>query len=1309
MGRRREPTEDELRAEQNKEIDDAIEEGKTDFDLKTKLQDVAARVGSIKTLTKLTIHCPSFPKEIGQLTALESLSIESNDWPSMPEEIGNLVNLETLYAYHNKFPKLPESFGNLVKLRKAVLWQNMLTTLPKSIGKLVNLQELEIKWNPMKSWPDEIAKLEALEEIDAHSMELTDVPADLSGMKKLHRLVLAQNKFKTFPKGLLTLPALVELDLSRNGLVELPEDITRIKTLRELKVKENPLKTLPKTLFSLPLAALNVKQCKLTELPPEVANPPLIGLDVWGNPFKNLPDEIQRQTPSDILAHLGYRKPRVIEGDVPPPEERKAIVAKYKVGFEKFLRGSRDRERTGKILAFFQGTANEVPGVAVKDMHEFNEWLDEVFQPYAAWTFVERRMLAFMAQGWRYKYPGFDYFKGWGEQLYRWLKAQIAEESQGSMLFSDVAREVIAQGVGEDEFLVGALRELDESILREDKSPTSFGAYLLEVAPRKLELLGTEGKASAGEAIVGLLIRNRKDLFVKVADKFMVLEPSDSGVLHAPYELLRQACPVEPARFEKLLFEAIDKTDCDHCRAEAGRVLVENYPQHRAKALAIAKRTLAAISDRKNKEERFHFYWSDSENRWDDATAAYIDWCFRTFGKDVHEDVHHLVENTKVFQLETAEVLAKALGQGAIDMLGEGLDMHIEDDDTAAHFRRMFALLAPFDWSKYYDKAWEIARSEYRQVRQTACLALARLDPKVVLPKAKELLASKRGHEREAGVYVLTLIDHPDAKKILDGLLDSETSDDARDLIARAKYRDEAACDKAELERRVKSAKGRGKLDKPVAKWLDEKKLPKLFLAKSKTPLDSESVRFLFYRQARQDEIALDPEARGPLALVDRAKAGDFARKLLDLVLKNGGVMAKNRFALALIGTLGDERVIEPLEELALEKQNENAARTLGLLGSMEAARALDRILKAYRVKYPNMREAAQEGFDRAAERLGLTPFELSDTMIPDFGFKNGRLAIAGTKPELFATLSSERKIIVVDKAGQLVKNPKLAAKPKADLKALGEEVRTAQKQLGANLEYYLIVRRRWNGASWKTFFENPLASAFARGFVWGVYDSSGNPKTTFRVTSGGETVGLLGRSEAATGLAEARVSLPTSGDIGLVHPLEIDAGLRAKWLAEIARAGVTPAFPQLDRPTFAVMDEERSRGKCYRFEDQELAGATFKGRAERRGWRRGSVIDSGEVSAYRKVFPHDKVEVFVGTNGLSVQSGFDGGEDVTLKDLFFVRPGAVVTGAYTYDEPHDESDARLIRLSDVPPIVFSEAIADLWAITKRKDEDAEA
>ncbi|MFT3697779.1 MAG: DUF4132 domain-containing protein [Kofleriaceae bacterium] len=1283
MGRRREASPDDQRAEQNKEIDEAIAAGKTEFSLRTEFQDVARRVGEITTLTSLTLTCPEFPDEVCKLTKLKSLTVEGNDWKSMPEDIGNLVELESLHAYSNKFKKLPDSFGNLTKLSQAVLWSNELTTLPKSIGKLKNLRELEIKWNPLKSLPDEINGLEALLELDAHSTQLSELPDDLSGMVKLHRLILGGGKFKTFPKGLLTLPALVSLDLGENQIKTLPDDISKLTKLRHLKIKENPLSSLPDSLFELPLTALNIKQCQFKKLPRGVADLPLISLSVWGNPFTDLPDEIQRMTAMDIFQHLGFKQPRVIEGDV--PADAAALIAKRKVGFEKFVRDSRDKDRAKKLVAFFTGKTNEVPGTdSDADWHELGPLDEDTLLPYAQWSFIERRILAFMVQAWYFQYPGFDYYKGWGESLLRWMKPQLDAEPADSTLFSDVAKLLIEQGLDEETFLRSALRELPEGILRADKSPTSYGRYLLEVAPRHLELLASQDRDSIREALVGLLIRNRKDLFVQVADRLMKFEPDEDGEMHAPYEVLAQACAVEPKRFESQLLDAIERTTCDHCRAETGRVLVDHYPEKRAQALEIARRTLGIISERKNKQGRFNFYWSGGE-RWSDATAAYIDWCLRTFGNDVNADIHSLVENTKVFDIEVAEVVARALGQDAVAMIAEGLDMTVEDDDIASHFRRIFALLAPLDWTKYYDKAWDLAKSEYAQVRATACLALGRLAPNLVLPKAQELLASKKDHEREAGVHVLSLISDPEATRLLDELLDTETSDDARDLIVRA--RDLADCDRAEFARRVAAAKERGKLAKPIAKWLDEKKLPKLVI-KGK-PLDPDAVRWLLYRQTRQTEIAIDPEARGPLALIDRAKAGDFAAKLLALVIKNGGVMAKNRFALALVGALGDERVIEPLEELAIEKQNENAVRTIGLVGSLDAARALDRILKEYRVKYPNLRGAAQEGFDAIAEAQGVTPFELSDTMIPDFGLPRVKL-----DAKLFATLV-DRKIVVTDKAGAIVKSPKLAAKPKEQLAQLRDDVKAATRQLAQNLEYYLIVRRRWVGSAWRTFFEgNPLAFAFATGLVWGVYDGV-TLKTTFRLTEDRKTVDANG----------AAVSVAKDADIGLVHPLELAADQRAAWLA----SGLQPAFSQLDRPTFAVADDEKTRTKCFRFEDQELAGATFKGRAERLGWRRGSVIDSGEVSAYRKLFPHDKIEVFIKTDGLNVQSGFDYDSEVTLADLFFVRPGSVVTGTYTYDEPRDESDGRLIGLASVPPIVFSEAIADLQAIMRRKDDDAEA
>jgi hypothetical protein len=1018
--------------------------------------------------------------------------------------------------------------------------------------------------------------------------------------------------------------------------------------------------------------------------------PALAELEIWGNPIKGVDDELARKGKNEIFQALGLWKPRVV-APAPGDPERTTELKKRATALEKFQREAKRRggDKVVKLVAFLNGKTDEVPAPALDDESHLAA-IRHVLAPFPEWSFVDRRILAFMTQdAWRFKQPGQDYFSGFDEGFFQWLEPLIKEEKDGSTLFADVAKEVLAFGITEATYLAGALQRLDEALMVDDKA-TSFGRYVVDAARRDHSFILAQKRDSVKEALIGLLVRNAKDLFAKIGDKLLVIAPDEDGDVHVPYDALDHACAMEPARFEALVLEGIEKTTCDPCRAETARTLVKRYPKHKAKALEITKQTLARIAERKNKEDRYQFYWSGG-GHWEDGTAEYIDWAYETFGDAVKPDIHDLVEKTKTFSLDVAEVIAKRFGQSAVDTLAEGLQMTFDDDDIAPHFRRMFAMLAPLDWSKYHDKAWELARSEHKRVRETACLALARLDANVVVPKAKELLEAKRGHEREAGVMLLTLVTNAGhdfgAKKLLAQILEDEKSDDARDLVAKTFFAGESKCDKKEADRRVQSAKARGKLDKPIAKWLDEKKLPKI--------ADPAWLRFLFYRQTRQTEIAIDPEARGVFDLIDKKKTGDFAKKLLDLVVKNGGLAAKNRFALALVGTFGDAKVIDVLEESATDDQNENACRTLGLVSgasAMDAARALDRIMKVYRVKYPNVRGAAEEAFDAIAERLGKTPFELADAMIPDFGMKNGRIALKGLK-DVFAMIDDHQKVAFVDSKNVPVKKAP-TAKSSPAVKELVDLVKESARQLKNNLEYYLIVRRRWDLPAFSAFFEtNPLAFSFARGFVWGSYEGA-KLAQAFRVTKDAERVGVDGKV----------VKLAKNAQIALVHPLEINAAERAKWIAAMASAQIEPAFAQLDRPTFMPNDDERARAKCFRFEDKELASLTFKGRAERRGWRRGSVIDSGEVSAYRKVFPHDKIEVFIGTEGMNVTAYADDGE-VTLKDLFFVRPGAVVTGSYTYDEPRDEDDDRLIRLSDVPPIVFSEVVADLTAITKEKEE----
>src|SRR5207244_841027 len=200
-----------------------------------------------------------------------------------------------------------------------------------------------------------------------------------------------------------------------------------------------------------------------------------------------------------------------------------------------------------------------------------------------------------------------------------------------------------------------------------------------------------------------------------------------------------------------------------------------------------------------------------------------VGWMLSKFGKEVRSEVLAYAEATQVYDLDVAEAIAKALGQDGVEAIAEGLDMKIESAGTAEHFRRVFGLLAPLDWSKYLDKAWKIACSEHAAIRDVACAAIAKLDAPKVIGAAKLLLEAKKSDERAAGITVLARLGTPEAKKILGELRDREASDDARDLIVREQYREPAKIDLKEVARRVAVAKERGKLAKPVAKWLDEK------------------------------------------------------------------------------------------------------------------------------------------------------------------------------------------------------------------------------------------------------------------------------------------------------------------------------------------------------------------------------------------------------------------------------------------------------------------------------------------------------
>lgn len=565
-----------------------------------------------------------------------------------------------------------------------------------------------------------------------------------------------------------------------------------------------------------------------------------------------------------------------------------------------------------------------------------------------------------------------------------------------------------------------------------------------------------------------------------------------------------------------------------------------------------------------NKDHEFKFKWSQ-ESGYTDGSKKFVEYVANTFGYEVRDEIFLFVKNTKVLSLDNIGTALSVYKQDAIDIAAEGLKMTINGNDMASFYRKFFTMLAPFDFSAYYDKVWEVAVSAFREVAQTACLLLSRQPLAVVRVQTAEYLCSKQADTRYAGIMVAGLTGAPEMLQLLEPLLESEKNEELRDQVVNFVYRQPVVLNIESAKQRIAATAKRGKLDKPVAKWLTGVELPALFWNDG-TALDQTAVNFLLYRQSRLKDIGPEKEARDIYPLIDRNKSADFALALLKLVMKNGGAKAPNRFGLSLAALLGDGEVLPTLMETAIEDKNENACIALGWQGSLEAAFALDKIVLFFKTKYPNVRNAATEAFELIADNRNLSASELKDKIIPDFGFVNRKWQFSNGKDQVCVSVDRNMKLLLEDAQGK-----KIASLPKTFddaakkvFKQTSADIRDAAKQLAINLENYLCTQRKWSVTDWNAFFLNhPLAFALAQNFVWGAY---GNREL--------KQLFMLKQDGTLTDVANKEIEWQPAHKIGLVHPIELSDEQIAQW-QQLAGNSKTP-FPQLNRKTYHAGEELR-------------------------------------------------------------------------------------------------------------------------------------
>ena len=662
-------------------------------------------------------------------------------------------------------------------------------------------------------------------------------------------------------------------------------------------------------------------------------------------------------------------------------------------------------------------------------------------------------------------------------------------------------------------------------------------------------------------------------------------------------------------------------------------------------------------------------------------------------------------------------------GQGAVQLAALehwiALRGPAQSEAISGHLRTAFAgsdtqsvaravrLAGDFDLPRVEAAVWPLLAHKSRGVREAAAATLAKLG-EARLPRVRELWSAKKADTRIAAVSWLKALGTPAALGALRDRLDDEENDDVRDaiLLALDQAGGGAAADPAELKRRMKATLA--KLDGPPVKWLAVKKLPAAKLNSGKA-LDADSLLYLLHRQSRVKDIRADLEARPLYAQVDRDTSGDLALAVFH-AWQGAGADAEHRWVLAFAALLGDDRLVPLLTrqirdwaEATRGKLSEYAVQALALLGTDTALLAVDALAIRYRSKFKNIGKAATEAFAEAAAARGLTPEELGDRVVPWLGFEPGKpRVIACGKTQVEVRLGGDFKFAFRDAASgkKLAKLPDSApAEVKAEFKELAASLKEAVKAQHLRMEALMVRQFRWPVARFRELYlAHPLLVPFAQRLVWGHFAAGGKLTATFRALD----------DLSLTDAADEPVTLPAKGEVGVVHPLELPADGRTAWVKHLADYAVEPPFGQLDRPVIAAQPDQAAQKFGKDLAGTELNAMTFKGRAERLGWARGSVCDAGGINYYRKTFPNAGVEVFLGLEGMFV--GVDMYSDVTLGDWFFVRSGSVKIGSYEYDEPGNDTDPRLVSFGAVPPIAYSEALGDLARIAgKGTSADAEA
>ncbi len=636
------------------------------------------------------------------------------------------------------------------------------------------------------------------------------------------------------------------------------------------------------------------------------------------------------------------------------------------------------------------------------------------------------------------------------------------------------------------------------------------------------------------------------------------------------------------------------------------------------------------------------------------------------------EFLKHLAER---FKIESLPYLLRLLAKDPSPIL-KVYDLSFYND--------LFKLIEPYDLKPHLSEILDCGvKSANRRIQGLIAEAVSQYDEAKKL--AIDLLGEKKVDQRVLAAMILSKWGSEDVLSVLDEALSKENNDATRDIMLDSliSQRFPKPYTYEQVIQMVELAGKRKKLARWGEKWLKEEELPKLYWSATDNPLTEEQVRFLFYRMKRAKGINSDIEAKQLIGQLDVQKSIPFAKALISSFLDSNSDN-KLKYYLTIAGLIGNDEIAHSLNTVFKKniadkrmKMAQYVVGSLAMVGTDKALRMVEAIYRKFANKRPQVSQSAQDALTAAATELGITMDELSDRIVPDFGFEELYKNFVVEGEEYRAFISADFKLNYLNEDNKIRKSipPKADKEIKKEFKEIEKEIREVIKSQSIRLEKYLVESRQWKVNEWRElFFQNPIMFVYGLKLLWGVFDEKGQLINSF----------YCAEDTGCYDIADEEIEIEEAHFIRIIHPIYLTENQRNLWKEKIYELSLITLFPILDRPVLHKETEELDKTFVNRFNGKDVPqGADFVNTfLMKRNWLR-STGDGGR-SEFTKSFSNGALFAFADIDGPTV---------------FYQEGQAKATVNLISFYGKDWEDMMTIK--DVPAIFYSEVVSDIDEMIK--------